>query len=153
MESIPDLLSSEISFLQRFCALLDEERKALTGAKAEALPSIIDEKSKLATRLSGLEASRDDLLRKTGFEIGRVGMEAWLKTCANANAESKRWNSLLELAAKARSDNETNGRLINLLLKQNQEALSILLSGSGGSIYGPDGQQRNLGGGRSFGSV
>ncbi len=153
MESITELLASEISFLQRFCALLDEERKALTGAKAEDLPRIAEEKSTLATRLSALESSRDNLLRKSSFDIGRAGMDAWLKTCANPNPERAQWNVLLELAAKARNENETNGRLINLLLKQNQDALAVLLSGGGGSIYGPDGQQRTLGGGRSFGSV
>ena len=153
MESIPELLANEISFLQRFCALLDEERNALTGAKAEDLPRIAEEKSTLASRLSALEASRDKLLHKSGLDIGRAGMDAWLETCANPDAERARWNILLELAAKARAENEINGRVINLLLKQNQEALAVLLSSGGGSIYGPDGQQRTVGGGRSFGSV
>jgi flagellar biosynthesis/type III secretory pathway chaperone len=153
VESITELLASEISFLQRFCALLDEERKALTGAKAEDLPRIAEEKSTLATRLSALESSRDSLLKKSNSDSGRTGMDAWLKTCANPTADRAQWNRLLDLAAKARSENETNGRLINLLLKQNQDALAVLLSSGGGSIYGPDGQQRSLGGGRSFGSV
>jgi flagellar biosynthesis/type III secretory pathway chaperone len=61
---------------------------------------------------------------------------------------------VLKLAAQARNENETNGRLINLLLKQNREALSLLLSGGADSIYGTDGQHRSLADGkRSFGKV
>ena len=153
MSTIPELLANELISLKRFCVLLDEERKALTGAKAEALPAIVAEKSKLASQLSQLEASRDQVLLASGMESGRPGMDAWLKTTKNPKAEEERWGLLLDLASKARSENETNGRLINLLLQQNQEALSVLLSSGGGSIYGPDGQHRNLAGKRSFGSV
>ena len=153
MATIPELLANELVSLRRFCDLLDEERKALTGAKAEALPAIVEQKSKLANQLSALEAGRDQLLLAAGLQAGRGGMDVWLKTVKNPKAEHERWESLLELASKARSENETNGRLINLLLQQNQEALSVLLSGGGGSIYGPDGQHRNLAGKRSFGSV
>lgn len=153
MATIPELIANELISLRRFCALLDEERKALTGAKAEALPAIVEEKSRLASQLSTLEASRDQLLLAAGLQSGRPGMDAWLKTTKIPKVEQERWESLLELATKARSENETNGRLINLLLQQNQEALSVLLSGGGGSIYGPDGQHRNLAGKRSFGSV
>ena len=65
---------------------------------------------------------------------------------------TRRWHELLELATQARDGNETNGRLINLLLKQNQEALSVLISGGAESIYGADGQPRSLvAGKRSFG--
>jgi flagellar biosynthesis protein FlgN len=151
--SISELVARELTSLQRFRVLLEQERQALTGVQADALPSIVDEKAKLAASLSALEASRDELLVQAGGPKGRAGMEAWLKKCPNPATENQRWSELLDLAAKARQENETNGRLINLLLKQNQDALSILLSGGGGSIYGPDGQQRNLTGNRSLGSA
>jgi flagellar biosynthesis/type III secretory pathway chaperone len=61
---------------------------------------------------------------------------------------------VLQLAAQAREENETNGRLIGILLRQNQDALSVLLSGGADSIYGTDGQQRSLSDGkRSLGSA
>jgi len=151
--SISELIARELTSLQRFRALLEQERQALTGIQADALPSIVEEKAKLAAVLSALEAGRDELLVQAGRSKGRTGMEAWLKNCPNPATENQRWAELLELAAKARQENETNGRLINLLLKQNQDALSILLSGGGGSIYGPDGQQRNMTGNRSLGSA
>lgn len=154
MDSLSDLLLGELVDLKRFCALLEEERKVLTGAQADRLPDIATEKSTLAARLSQLEAQRDAMLVKGGFAKGRPGIEAWLANSPKAVVERQRWNELLKLAMAARDGNETNGRLINLLLKQNQEALSVLLSGGAGSIYGADGQQRTVAAGkRSFGAV
>lgn len=154
MESLSDLLVSELAELKRFCALIEEERKVLTGAQADRLPAIAAEKATLAGRLSQFETQRDALLVKSGFAKGRPGIEAWLANRPKAVVERRRWDELLKLATAARDGNETNGRLINLLLKQNQEALSVLLSGGAGSIYGADGQQRTMAGGkRSFGAV
>lgn len=154
MESLSELLVRELSDLTRFCALLEDERKALTGAQADRLPDIAKEKAALVGRLNQLETGRDGLLATNGFTKGRSGIEAWLASRPNADVEKRRWNELLKLAAQARDGNETNGRLINLLLKQNQEALSVLLSGGTDSIYGADGQQRGLTAGkRSFGAV
>lgn len=154
MDSLSELLVGELVDLKRFCALLEEERKVLTGAQADQLPDIAAEKSTLAGRLSQFEAQRDAMLINSGFAKGRPGIEAWLASRPNAVVERQRWRELLKLATKARDGNETNGRLINLLLKQNQEALSVLLSGGAGSIYGADGQQRTVAGGkRSFGAA
>ncbi|MDP2808775.1 MAG: flagellar export chaperone FlgN [Rhodocyclaceae bacterium] len=59
-----------------------------------------------------------------------------------------------ELAAEARSLNETNGKLIALRMQHNQQALAVLMAAADQAItYGPDGQQRGGGGGRSLGSV
>lgn len=144
----------ELSDLRRFCELLEEERKALTGVQADRLPDIAARKAALAGELSQLETRRDTLLAEGGFGKGRTGIEAWLAGRPESDTERKRWQELLKLAKQARDENETNGRLINLLLKQNQEALSVLVSGGSESIYGADGQQRSLGAGkRSFGAV
>lgn len=124
--------------------MLGEERKVLSGALADRLPDISVEKSSLAAILHQLETRRDALLTVKGFAKGRRGVEAWLASRPNLDVERGRWSELQELAAQARNDNEINGRLIDLLLKQNREALSVLLSGGAESIYGADGQQRSL---------
>ena len=153
MESLSEVLVREISDLKRFCALLEEERKVLSGAHADRLPDISTEKSSLAGALHQLEARRDALLTHEGFPAGRCGVEAWLASRPNLDVERGRWSELQKLAARARDDNEINGRLIDLLLKQNREALSVLLSGGAESIYGADGQQRSLAvGKRSLGA-
>lgn len=148
-----DLLVKELSDLRRFCALIDEERKVLTGAQADRLPDLAAQKAALAGSLSQLEARRDALLVKDGYAKGRSGIEAWLARRPDPGIK-RQWTELLKLAGQARDGNETNGRLINLLLKQNQEALSVLVSGGAESIYGADGQPRGVSAGkRSFGEV
>lgn len=154
MESLSELLAKELSELGRFCALLDEERNVLTGAQADRLPDIAAEKSLIAGRLNQMEMQREALLAAAGFPQGRSGIEAWLASRPDEDGQRGRWNDVLKLARTARNGNETNGRLINLLLSRNQEALSMLLSGGTESIYGVDGQQRGLvSGKRSFGAV
>lgn len=153
MESLSELLVRELSDLRRFCALIEEERKVLVGAQADRLPDIATAKSSLAGQLNQFESRRDALLGKAGFPTGRSGVEAWLASRPHSDVERDRWHELLKLARQARDGNETNGQLINLLLRQNQEALSVLLSGGSESIYGADGQPRSLTAGqRSFGS-
>ncbi len=154
MESLSELLVRELSDLRRFCALLAEERKVLTGAEADRLADIANEKSSLAAQLNRVEARRDVLLAQGGFAKGRSGTEAWLASLPHADTERRQWREVLQLATQARDENETNGHLISMLLKQNQDALSVLLSGGADSIYGTDGQQRSLSDGkRSLGSA
>lgn len=154
MQSLSDLLLRELADVRRFCALLDEERKVLTGAQADRLPDIAAAKSSLAEQLSQFEIQRSAVLTRDGFPSGRAGVEAWLASRPHAVAERSHWSQLKELAVQARNENETNGQLINLLLKQNQEALSALLAGGGESIYGSDGQPTTVAGGkRSFGAA
>jgi flagellar biosynthesis/type III secretory pathway chaperone len=155
VESLSELLVRELADLRRFCVLIEEERKVLTGAQADRLPDIATAKASLAAQLSRWEAQREALLAKAGHGKGRAGVEAWLDSLPKSGTEQRRhWTELLELANHARAGNETNGRLINLLLKQNQDALSVLVSGGGESIYGADGQPRTLASGkRSFGAV
>ncbi len=134
--------------------MLAEERRVLNGAEADRLADIANEKSSLAAQLNRVEARRDTLLVKLGFAKGRTGTEAWLASLPAAETERRQWTELLQLAAQARDENETNGRLIGILLRQNQDALSVLLSGGADSIYGTDGQQRSLSDGkRSLGSA
>ena len=153
MESLSELLVRELSDLRRFCALLEEERKVLGGAQADRLPDIAAQKALLAGQLSQLETRRDALLAEGGFAKGRSGVEAWLAGRPGGNAERSRWNELLQLAGRARDENESNGCLITLLLRQNREALAVLLSAGEESIYSADGQQHGLAAAkRSFGA-
>jgi flagellar biosynthesis/type III secretory pathway chaperone len=155
LESLPKLLLGELAELKRFCALIEEERNVLTGAQADRLPDIAAAKASLAAQLSEFQIQRESLLAREGLPKGREGLEAWLERQPKSDVDTRRlWTELLALAAQARDGNETNGRLINLLLKQNQDALSVLLGGGSESIYGADGQSRTLASGkRSFGAV
>lgn len=150
---LSQLLAAELSKLQEFCTLLDREQNILSGGEVDKLTSIAGDKALLAAELNRLQTAREQALATAGFPQGRAGMEAWLQRAQDAAGERQRWDQLMVLATRARLTNDANGRLISMLLRQNQDALAVLMAGSGDSIYGPDGQQRTGGSGRSLGSA
>jgi flagella synthesis protein FlgN len=80
-------------------------------------------------------------------------MEAWLATPAGT-AGRESWTKLLILATEARELNQINGQLIALHMQNNQQALAVLMAAANQAMtYGPDGQQRGSGSGRSLGSA
>ncbi|HLA36256.1 MAG TPA: flagellar protein FlgN [Rhodocyclaceae bacterium] len=151
MSELIEILDNELAELQRFCALLIEEQKVLTGRKADRLPIVAADKAALAAKLNQLEKQREATLAGCGFSGDREGMRAWLAAGDKPEEANSRWDEILRLAERARSTNDANGRLIGLLLKQNQDALSVLLAGSGDSIYGANGQQFSRASKRSIG--
>lgn len=151
---IAQRLADELVELERFCALLATERDILEKGEADKLPPVVEKKSALAIRLGELLAQREAALNQAGFSSGREGMENWLSTHAQAGSLRSHWQRLLDLAGLARNRQETNGKLIAIQLQHNQQAIAALMSASGRPLtYGPDGQQRVGGGGRTLGSA
>ena len=151
--TIGSLLDREFRALESFVALLRREQALLSQGSTDALAALAEEKLKAATELADFSASRDSKLIHSGLQPGRAGMDAWTATPAGAGYRGQ-WHRLLELTAEARGLNDTNGKLISIRLQNNQQALSILLAAADQAVtYGPDGQQRAGGSGRSLGSV
>ena len=147
-------LAEELTELQRFCEVLEAERSVLEKGQADHLPPLVENKSKLATRLGQLLSERERALTQLGLEAGRVGMEAWLTHRPQDSKARDKWQLLLTLAEDARKLQAINGKLIALQLQHTQQALAVLMSASGRPLtYGPDGQQRVGGGGRALGSA
>lgn len=156
MASIETLLQEELAVLGEFLAAIAAERHALTDGKLDALPVSTTQKSTLATRLADLESRREALLAGAGFSQDRTGMENWLYGLAagSRGTNQARWQSLLEGAAKARLENEINGKLIATRLQQNQQALGGLLGESAeAATYGADGQRSSGASRRTLGSA
>lgn len=151
--TVGGLLDREFRALESFVALLRREQALLTEGSTDALAALAEEKLKAATELSDYSASRDAKLIHSGLQSGRAGMDAWTATPAGAGYREQ-WHRLLELTAEARTLNDTNGKLINIRLQNNQQALGILLAAADQAVtYGPDGQQRPGGSGRTLGSA
>lgn len=151
--TIASLLDREYRAVQAFVSLLRQEQDLLKEGSTELLAALAEEKLRTATELTDFSASRDSKLIHSGFQPGRPGMESWVASPSGAGYREQ-WQQLLELAAEARALNETNGKLINLRLQNNQQALSILMAAADQAVtYGPDGQQRAGQGGRSLGSA
>ncbi len=158
--SIHPLLEQTIIELQRFLAVIATERQALISREINQLPAFAEEKSALATRLATLESQRENRLHEAGFAAGREGIDAWLAanastpTSLTSTAIPALWQQLIDLAAEAKRENETNGKLIAALTQQNQQALGILLGQSADTTtYNADGQQKSVASRRPLGSA
>jgi flagellar biosynthesis/type III secretory pathway chaperone len=156
---IPTLLEETLAELQRFLAVISTERQALVSGEINQLPAIAEEKSALATRLATLESQRENILCEAGFATGREGIDAWLAANATPSASDPSaipalWQQIISLAAETRRENETNGKLISVLMQQNQQALGTLLGQSvDTTTYDADGQQKPQAGRRPLGSA
>lgn len=156
MAAIANLLDQAIGTLKEFLAAVTDERQCLVKGDTSPLPPIAERKSALAIRLAELEARRDAALGATGLGSGRAGVDAWIAARpANLRAAAhKSWQIYMDLAIKAREENELNGKLIAAHLQQNQQALNALLGSSAeGGTYGADGQRSASASRRPLGSA
>lgn len=151
---IQNLLFEETAQLRGFLSLLEREQQALVAGEVDRLLPLAEEKSAHFARLAGLGEARNQALAAESLPPDRKGMEAWLERHPELSGAHRAWQDLLQLTLKAREINQVNGRLIGSRLAGNQQALSVLLAAANqASLYGPDGQARPLGGGRSLGSA
>jgi len=151
--SLQNLIAEEVAQLRNFLVLLEQEQQALAAGDVERLLPLAEDKNKLFGRLAQLGEARGKALAAFGFAADRQGMEGWLGRQTDAGA-GRTWQELLALAEKARALNQINGKLIATRLADNQQALSTLMAAANqAALYGPDGQARPVGSGRSLGSV
>lgn len=151
---LQNLIAEEVARLRDFLVLLEKEQQALAAGDVDRLLPLADDKNRLFGRLAQLGEARGQALAAAGFTADRQGMEGWLARQPNANGAGRTWQELLSLAEKARALNEINGKLIASRLADNQQALSALMAAANqAALYGPDGQARPIGSGRSLGSV
>ena len=88
-----------------------------------------------------------------GIKIGPGSMEAWLQTHTAINLPA--WHEIRELASHAQHMNRTNGELIQVKMRLNQQTLTMLHNAaqSVNGLYGPDGQPNLPVSGRILNSV
>lgn len=156
---VHSLIEQTVAELQRFLAVIETERQALVSGKIDQLPAIAEKKSALATRLATLESQHENALHEAGFAAGREDVVAWLAANAPPSAPATPaipalWQQLITLAAEAKRENETNGKLIGAQMQQNQQALGLLLRKSAdATTYDAGGQQKSVTGRRPLGSA
>jgi flagellar biosynthesis protein FlgN len=153
-----DTLKSELAAVQQFIDTLQQEQNALVSADIDTLLPLAKLKSKLADELRNLAQERTKHLTQQQLSTNRDGMNTWLLQQPEHSRPElmSLWDTLLQAGLTAQRLNETNGKLINIHLQHNQQALNTLASAANNaSVYGPDGQHHpHLGaGGRSLGKV
>jgi flagella synthesis protein FlgN len=150
---IAGLLSRELTTLESLLAVLRQEHALLVAGASDGLTALAEKKSAAVLELGQLSSARDRALERLHLPTGRAGMDAWTLSSAGMSSQGH-WNRLLKLTAEARSLNEANGQAITVHMQHNQQALAVLMAAADKTAtYGPDGQPRPAGSGRSLGSA
>ena len=135
-------LQSEQEALGAFIHLLQLEQEILVSGDADRLTALGPDKAAQIELLSRLGEERKHHLAAQNLPDSADGMLAWMNRHSSFAAPVRKiWRELLAQAETARQLNETNGKLINGKLQQNQLKLAVLQSGAGSDgVYRADGQ-------------
>jgi flagellar biosynthesis protein FlgN len=141
-------LNDECTALLAFVVLLEDEQRVLLGQHTEELLPLAEAKIQLTNKIAALSAARQRSLPE-----GTRDMLEWLKR--NAPQGIPKWRETRQLATRVQSLNQTNGELIQIKLRYNQQALGVLYGAaqSTAGLYGADGQPNLPSGSRNLGSV
>ena len=145
-------LTAEHTALLNFVALLEREQEMLVENSTDRLLELSEQKSTDALSLNELAETRRSLLQKKIPEFSVDTIHAWL--AAHNPQGLAVWHEVLALAERAQQLNRTNGELIQMKLRHNQQSLAVLSNAvNKANLYGPDGQPSfSPGSGRSLGS-
>ncbi|GHT83569.1 hypothetical protein FACS1894154_02570 [Betaproteobacteria bacterium] len=135
--------------LKEFIALLDREETLLVEDDSDELDALTKEKSERFRQLQRLNDDRALLLARGGMKHDDATMRRLFARLPRVLA---RWDEVLELASQARERNLINGNLIAEHVRNNQAALTALLSAANHpQLYDAGGHSRPTGGGRILG--
>lgn len=145
-------LTAEHAALLNFVALLEREQGMLVNNRTDRLLELSEQKTTDALSLNELAETRRNLLQKNIPEFSVNAVHAWL--AAHNPQGLAVWHKVLALAERARQLNRTNGELIQMKLRHNQQSLAVLSKAvNKANLYGSNGQPNfSPGSGRSLGS-
>jgi len=146
-------MHAESTALKDFIRLLETEQLALRNEQTEQIQTLADNKTTMVQELSRLVNARRNGMLSRGIEIEPGSMEAWLQ--AHSASSLPAWHEIQQLATHAQNMNRTNGELIQVRMRHNQQTLTMLHNAthSANGLYGPDGQPNLSVSGRILNSV
>jgi len=142
-------LNEERAALHAFVVLLEKEQQVLLESDVEPLLTFAETKTQSAHKLAEMGVSRRQAMTPNTANLDTT---AWIKQYAPTC--SAIWDEVRELATRAHHLNHTNGEVIQLKLRSNQQALNALLGAAQNTtaLYGRDGQPSLPISGRTLGS-
>ncbi|MEO6421892.1 MAG: flagellar protein FlgN [Candidatus Nitrotoga sp.] len=147
------LMHAERTALHAFIGLLETEQQALLNDQTEQIQVLAENKTQMVHKLTKLVNARKSGMLTRGIKIEPGSMETWLKTHIAINLPA--WHEIQQLATHAQNMNRTNGELIQLKMRHNQQVLTMLHNAThnANGLYGPDGQPNVPVSGRILNSV
>lgn len=144
-------LTAEHAALLKFVALLEREQGMLVDNLTDQLLELSEQKSTSAMSLNEFAQTRRTLLQKDIPQLSADSIHAWLTKHSPEGLPI--WKKILVLAKRSQHLNHTNGELIQMKLRHNQQSLVVLSNAvNKANLYGPDGQPNFSPGGRLLGS-
>jgi flagella synthesis protein FlgN len=146
-------MNEERTALRAFIRLLETEQQALLNEQTEQIQALADDKTKMVEELTKLVNARRNGMLTRGIKIEPGGMETWLQAHTAINLPV--WHDIRQLATHAQHMNRTNGELIQVKMRYNQQTLTMLHNAAhnANGLYGPDGQPSLPVSGRILNSV
>lgn len=145
-------LTAEHAALLNFVALLESEQSMLLANLTDELLAISEKKSSAAISLDKLAKSNRAMLQENIPQLSIDSIQEWIGKQSQRGLEI--WKKARALANRSQQLNRTNGDLIQMKLRHNQQSLSVLSNAvNSANLYGPDGQTNfSTGFGRSLGN-
>ena len=134
--ALMSLLDQECNALRDFVEALEQEQQLLArSADMEALPGLVERKSALYRQLNSLGNARTAWLTANRFADIAAASSVMVGV-------GEQWNEIISLAKVAKSNNDTNGRLVRTRMSYNRAALDSIRAAHGTtpSVYGRDGR-------------
>ena len=133
IELLTEMLSQDATALLNLKNLLEQERAQLVARKREALPEIIEQKSRLLDILNLNTQRRQEVLQASGLSANAAGWEEFLVQ-NNAPAELRvKWQEITQEFASCQQLNTINGKMIT----RSQQTLNQLLNLLRGKVPSP----------------
>ncbi|MGA8864770.1 MAG: flagellar protein FlgN [Gallionella sp.] len=145
-------LNAEQLSLLNFVTLLEREQEMLIANQSDQLHELSDQKTTASLVLNELSEKRRALLQECVPQLDAESVRAWLKMQCAAGAPV--WQQIIALAKRSKQLNNTNGELIQMKLRHNQQSLAALFNAAKkANLYGPNGRPAvSPGSGRSLGN-
>jgi flagella synthesis protein FlgN len=148
-QRLVSLLNAERDLIRDFITVLGQERETLSQKDMEPLFALSERKGQLVRQLDQLSSARVALFAQAGLPHNREGIQQLL-----GDVGAPAWAEYLSVAEQARNINLENGRFITERLKNNHQALAVLMAHADQpAVYGPDGVSRSRPNSRILGSV
>ena len=123
--------------------LLAKEEEALIAVASDRVAALAGEKERVTESLQELAHRRIAMLQSRGLSGDAAGMRTWLARHPERAEAAPAWELLSSKVVATKRQNQSNGRLIDALVRHLQVRLNMISSATcANPTYGPDGHSR-----------
>ncbi|ABS47424.1 MULTISPECIES: flagella synthesis protein FlgN [Yersinia pseudotuberculosis complex] len=134
VESLQTNLDQQLDLLESLTNVVAQEQQLLCSGRIQGwvLQGVTEQKSSILATLAYLDQTRITTETTANIQAPYPHMQAL----------AERWQRLLQLTERLRYSNLHNGLLLQQHIEHNNQALAVLNTRHGQSLYGPDGQAK-----------